>query len=95
MSPAGNAPISLGLGLLSIGRAWGYRQGLSPTEEDALALLRHAVSRGIAFFDTAPAYGDSERILGRFLKEEGARTLTARTKRSHARPAGRGSFRAG
>jgi aryl-alcohol dehydrogenase-like predicted oxidoreductase len=82
MNPASDAPVSLGLGLLSIGRAWGYRQGLPPAEADALALLRHAVSRGIAFFDTAPAYGDSERIFRRFLKEEGAtaRNLTISTK---------------
>ena len=66
-------PVSLGLGLLSIGRVWGYRQGLPPAEEDAFALLHHAVSKGIAFFDTAPAYGSSERIFGRFLKGLDAR----------------------
>lgn len=57
-----DAPVSLGLGLLSIGRAWGYRQGLPPAEEDALALLRHTVSRGITYFDTAPAYGDKRGV---------------------------------
>jgi len=77
-----SAPVTLGLGLLSIGRAWGHRQGLPPAEEDALALLHHAVSRGVTFFDTAPAYGASERIFGRFLKSPGARapTLTVGTK---------------
>ncbi|SCY47466.1 aldo/keto reductase [Microvirga guangxiensis] len=63
-----NGSVCLGLGLLSIGRAWGYRNGFPPPEEDALALLEHAVSQGITVFDTAPAYGTSERILGRFLR---------------------------
>lgn len=69
---AADGSVSLGLGLLSIGRAWGYRQGLPPAEEDALALLDHAVLKGVTFFDTAPAYGTSERIFGRFLKNLGA-----------------------
>ncbi|WP_414472498.1 aldo/keto reductase [Microvirga sp. M2] len=79
---AANVSVSLGLGLVSIGRAWGYREGLPPTEEDALALLHHAVSQGITFFDTAPAYGDSERIFGTFLKRQGAKAsrLTVSTK---------------
>jgi aryl-alcohol dehydrogenase-like predicted oxidoreductase len=79
---AADASVSLGLGLLSIGRAWGHRHGLPPSEEDALALLDHAIAEGITFFDTAPAYGTSERIFGRFLKDTGARTssLTISTK---------------
>jgi aryl-alcohol dehydrogenase-like predicted oxidoreductase len=79
---AANAPVSLGLGLLSIGRTWGYRPGSPPAEEDALALLDHAVSHGITFFDTAPAYGASERILGRFLRRHAAkaRDVTISTK---------------
>jgi aryl-alcohol dehydrogenase-like predicted oxidoreductase len=72
---AADASVSLGLGLLSIGRAWGHRHGLPPSEEDALALLDHAVAKGITFFDTAPAYGTSEAIFGRFLKDQGARAL--------------------
>lgn len=77
-----DAPVSLGLGLLSIGRAWGFQPGDPPAEEDAVDLLRHAVARGIAFFDTAPAYAASERIFGRFLKDRGDRatTLTISTK---------------
>ncbi|MBN2450831.1 MAG: aldo/keto reductase [Lentisphaeria bacterium] len=33
-------------------------------EAEAIALLRGALERGITFFDTAPAYGASERLLG-------------------------------
>ncbi|MGH8690839.1 MAG: aldo/keto reductase [Burkholderiales bacterium] len=69
--------IELGLGLVSIGRPWGYRRGLPPPESDALALLAQAVSLGIRFFDTAPAYGASEAILGRFLRRNDRPVLVA------------------
>ncbi len=58
----------LGLGLLSIGRPWGIRRSPPPSEEDALRLLSSAVDLGIRWFDTAPAYGSSEAILGTFLR---------------------------
>jgi aryl-alcohol dehydrogenase-like predicted oxidoreductase len=61
--------VELGLGLLSIGRPWGVRQEAPPSEDAALELLQHAVGLGIRVFDTAPAYGASEAILGRFLRE--------------------------
>jgi aryl-alcohol dehydrogenase-like predicted oxidoreductase len=60
--------IELGLGLLSIGRPWGHRRESPPPESGALALLEKAAALGIRFFDTAPAYGTSEAILGRFLR---------------------------
>ena len=64
--------IELGLGLLSIGRPWGHRREPPPPEGVAHALLDAAVSLGIRVFDTAPAYGASEAILGRFLVRIGA-----------------------
>ena len=64
--------IEFGLGLLSIGRPWGHRREPPPAEDAALALLEAAVSLGIRVFDTAPAYGTSEAILGRFLAHIGA-----------------------
>jgi aryl-alcohol dehydrogenase-like predicted oxidoreductase len=60
--------IELGLGLISIGRPWGRRREPPPPERDALALLEKALALGIRFMDTAPAYGASEAILGRFLR---------------------------
>jgi len=69
--------IELGLGLLSIGRPWGTRREPPPPERDAVALLQHAVSLGIRFFDTAPAYGESESILGRFLQTAEMRVVVA------------------
>lgn len=69
--------VELGLGLLSIGRPWGKRGEPPPSEAEALALLEKAVALGIRFFDTAPAYGASETILGRFLRQHGARPYVA------------------
>src|SRR3989339_1448475 len=41
-----------------------------PTEDQALGLLHSAVDQGVNFFDTAPAYGESERLLGKALKKQ-------------------------
>lgn len=69
--------VELGLGLLSIGRPWGVRQEPPPPEAAALALLDKAVELGVRFFDTAPAYGRSEEILGRFLRDTGTDVFVA------------------
>jgi len=55
---------SLGLGLLSIGRPWGQYMTPPPSESKAIELIHHAHQNGINFFDTAPAYAKSEKILG-------------------------------
>jgi aryl-alcohol dehydrogenase-like predicted oxidoreductase len=60
--------IRLGLGLIGIGKPWGYANPLVPPEKDALALLERAVELGVRFFDTAPSYGVSEERLGKFLR---------------------------
>lgn len=47
-----------------------------PTNEtDSFAILNHALESGINFIDTANAYngGESERIVGKFIKESGKR----------------------
>lgn len=69
--------IELGLGLLSIGRPWGEPAKPPPPEDAALALLERAASLGIRFFDTAPAYGASEVVLGRFLRSSGAQVVVS------------------
>ncbi|PRA78295.1 hypothetical protein CQ054_22345 [Ochrobactrum sp. MYb29] len=56
--------VELGLGLLSIGREWGVRNVPPPSFETALSLLQTAFNNGVRFYDTAPAYADSEKILG-------------------------------
>ena len=49
--------------------------GGSTSEVDSFAIMRKAVDGGINFFDTANVYnkGDSERITGKFLKENNLR----------------------
>jgi aryl-alcohol dehydrogenase-like predicted oxidoreductase len=49
--------------------------GRSASESDSLAIIEHAVARGINFVDTANAYsqGESERILGLALAKSGRR----------------------
>jgi len=59
--------LELGLGLVSIGRRWGFADVEPPDERQASDLLSCAAALGITVFDTAPAYGASETILGRFL----------------------------
>lgn len=62
----------MGCGLLRIGRKWGIdAQGEAavPTKQETDRFLKGAVDLGINFFDTAPAYGESEVRLGRFLRQ--------------------------
>ncbi len=61
----------LSLGTVSLGIEYGIEAPGGhgrPSEADALSLLRNAAEEGINFFDTAPGYGDSERLLGVFLR---------------------------
>ncbi|WP_408888683.1 aldo/keto reductase [Myxococcus faecalis] len=64
--------VGLGLGLLSLGRAWGYRSEPPPTEADGQHLLDTAFELGVRCYDTAPAYGSSEQRFGAFLSRLGA-----------------------
>jgi aryl-alcohol dehydrogenase-like predicted oxidoreductase len=60
--------VQLGLGLIGIGKPWGYRPVDVPREEEALRFLEQAWRLGIRYFDTAASYGTSEERFGRFLK---------------------------
>lgn len=72
-------PVEFGLGLIGIGKPWGFAHPQVPDERQAFALLERAFALGVRYFDTAPSYGVSEDRLGRWLA-----TLT---------PAGRGTVR--
>ncbi len=73
--------LQLGLGLLSIGRTWGVQKSEPPSRQNAFHLLETALELGISFFDTAPAYGDSEEIFGAFIHAHGiGREITIATK---------------
>jgi aryl-alcohol dehydrogenase-like predicted oxidoreductase len=61
---------AVGFGAWGIGGAAGSIPAYGHTDDDvSRAVLRHAVARGVAFFDTADCYGDghSERLLGEAL----------------------------
>jgi aryl-alcohol dehydrogenase-like predicted oxidoreductase len=59
--------VSLGCGLIGIGRPWGYVATEVPTEAETFKFLEHAFELGIRYFDTAPSYALSEARLGKFL----------------------------
>jgi aryl-alcohol dehydrogenase-like predicted oxidoreductase len=56
-----------GLGLIGIGRPWGFAGGEVPSEAAAREFLEFAFDSRVRYFDTAPSYGLSERRLGAFL----------------------------
>jgi aryl-alcohol dehydrogenase-like predicted oxidoreductase len=75
--------VELGLGLIAIGRPWGFVKTPLPSDAESKNFLTEAVQLGVRFFDTAPSYGLSERRLGAFLKTLPAselRQLTIATK---------------
>ena len=58
---------ALSLGTVSLGVDYGIAapgEFGRPDEADAIALIRAALDAGVTLIDTAPAYGDSERIVG-------------------------------
>src|ERR1019366_8677555 len=65
MTPA--LRVEFGLGLIDIGKPWGFANPLVPDERQARTLLERAFTLGVRYFDTAPSYGVSEERLGRFL----------------------------
>lgn len=72
----------LGFGALEIGRNWPYwRKEKSdfsrPSESDAIKLIHSSLDNGINFFDTAPAYFESEMILGKAFKNKRKDVLIA------------------
>jgi aryl-alcohol dehydrogenase-like predicted oxidoreductase len=74
--------ISLGCGLVSIGRKWATHE-LPLSRQEAAEFLGQAYGLGIRFFDTAPAYGDSEAMLGHFLSglpDSDRNSITVATK---------------
>jgi aryl-alcohol dehydrogenase-like predicted oxidoreductase len=62
----------LGLGTVQFGLAYGVtnERGQVPAA-DAAAIVQAALAAGIDLFDTAAAYGDSERVLGQALGSRG------------------------
>lgn len=63
----------LSMGTVELGMDYGIRipnQFERPDESSSIELISNAVQSGINFFDTAPAYGTSECVLGKALISE-------------------------
>lgn len=57
----------ISLGTVALGLEYGIESphaSRRPSEKDAIRLLEQAADEGINLFDTAPAYGESERLVG-------------------------------
>ncbi len=63
-----NDGVEFGLGLISIGRNWGFRPRPLPRRDEAHRFLLAAVETGVTSLDTAPSYGSSEAITGEVLR---------------------------
>jgi aryl-alcohol dehydrogenase-like predicted oxidoreductase len=61
---------ALSMGTVALGTEYGITMpdgAGRPGEREAVKLLRYAREKGINFFDTAPAYGNSEYLVGKAL----------------------------
>ena len=74
LDASGVAVSEVGLGCWQIGGSWG-----EVSEDQALDILRAAHENGVTMFDTANVYGGgkSEWLIGRFLRESGAKPFVA------------------
>ena len=63
-----DAPPDFVLGTAQLGMEYGINnQTGKPNYQTAVSIVKHAISNGIVYLDTARAYKDSERILGNIL----------------------------
>jgi len=69
------------IGTVQLGMNYGIaNDGGKPDEAKSFAMLRSAFENGITSLDTARAYGDSEEVIGRFLKTWEGKTPYITTK---------------
>jgi aryl-alcohol dehydrogenase-like predicted oxidoreductase len=60
----------LTLGTVQLGQAYGIANTTGqPSREDSYKILQTAYEQGLRSFDTARAYGDSETVIGEWIKE--------------------------
>ena len=66
LGASGLQPTSIGLGLMSLSGLYG-----ESSDDNGVAVIRHAIERGINFLDSADMYGwgHNETLLGRALRE--------------------------
>ena len=69
------------LGTVQLGMNYGIaNQDGKPSEEKSFGILQAALEGGVTTLDTARAYGDSEEVIGRFLKQWKGETPAIVTK---------------
>lgn len=56
------------LGTVQFGSQYGIQGNRQPLEREVFEMLNFAIDRGIEIFDTASAYGESEKILGAYIR---------------------------
>ena len=59
----------ISLGTAQFGMQYGVANHTMPTKKNVTKILEYALNHGISSFDTAQVYGNSEKILGQFLKK--------------------------
>jgi aryl-alcohol dehydrogenase-like predicted oxidoreductase len=80
---------AVSLGTVSLGLDYGIvvpGEFGRPDESDAVALVRSALDRGVTLIDTAPAYGASERIVGRAINGDRRVIVATKIALSHVAP---------
>jgi len=61
--------VKIALGTVQLGMDYGISNQLGQTEKSkAKKILQYASEQGIHIFDTAPSYGNSENIIGNFIR---------------------------
>lgn len=69
------------LGTVQLGMNYGIaNEGGKPSLEKSFSILEEALSGGITSLDTARAYGNSEEVIGAFIKQSGRKDLQITTK---------------
>jgi aryl-alcohol dehydrogenase-like predicted oxidoreductase len=77
---------AIGLGCMSIGIADTYTSSVK-SDDDAVALINHALKLGITLLDTADIYGNSERQVGKALAGANRDKVVLATKFGFTGPA--------
>ena len=87
----------LGLGCMRLPTKGGASGGFgrnAPLDQDAVnAMVDYAIAHGVNYFDTAPAYGESEKVTGKALARHPRESFRIATKISNMR--GRATLEAG
>jgi aryl-alcohol dehydrogenase-like predicted oxidoreductase len=71
----------LALGTVQLGQSYGIANQIGqPNIEKAIEILSYATAHDISLLDTAPGYGQSEEVIGRFLRQNSTDSLQIITK---------------